>query len=240
MTSLLTQTKAALELARSQHEEIIISYSGGKDSLCCLDLLTRYWEPHQIHGYFLYMMPNLEFEQSKIKRAVRKFGIHIDQFPHPELQKMLREGYLTTRPVNFSRNMKYADYYELMRDRTGAKLICFGQRMQESLQRRGMIMSTTGGTGYDPRLAKLFPICQWNSKSVSHYLQSRKLSDLIVDTGGLDTSGVSLAGHFLIWLEERHPEDFERVCRLLPFARAKSMRERQRLAKGLTVMGNRS
>src|ERR1700680_1123076 len=160
------------------HDSVIVGFSGGKDSWASLQLCSEGFK--QVHAYFCYIVEGLEVEERSLRAAEARYGITIHRFPSPQLQHYLRNGIYTVRPVAFNRRMKDADICRVMRGRTGARLIASGMRMEESLQRRGMIHST--GDGFDEKNEKIYPLAHWNAKAVYSYLGLKRLTRFVTNT----------------------------------------------------------
>lgn len=217
------------EAYASGHKECIVAYSAGKDSVTVYDLCAQVFD--RVHAFFLYIHPDLRVEQDAIEKAERRFGMKVHQFPNISLIDMLRAGYFMHHTVDeIYRALRYDDIYTVIRDRCGCRLIAQGHRMDESLQRRGMISASKG---WDKKLGKLYPLADWNAKTVYGYLRHRKLLPFVIKTFGTDTSGVSLGTNSLAWLKREHPDDFEKITSMFPRAQQKLLREELRRKAGM-------
>lgn len=228
----INRVDLALSRLRSIRESgcnsIAVSFSGGKDSMVTLDLCSQVFPAENIHPYFLYMVRGLECEESILQRSERRYGVQIIRLPDPAIQHVLREAILIPNPVAFRRTMTYADIQSHIRKKTNCEWIAFGHRMDESLQRRGMISSTSGSMlGKSDRLKKVYPICDWVSRSVYSYLRSKRIEPPD-NFGSADTAGFSLCSACLHYLRENWPDDYEKVCKHFPFAESIIVRDELR------------
>ena len=66
-------------LARAAEEDsrVVVGFSGGKDSLVCLDLATRCFK--QVAAYFMYFIPGLKCCQLALEAARRQWNVPIVQ-----------------------------------------------------------------------------------------------------------------------------------------------------------------
>lgn len=207
----------------------IISFSGGKDSWVTLDLACRVWGPKNVNCYNLYIVPELECELREFRKVERKYGIHVRRLPHPGLQAALKSGHLQPVPTSFKRKMQHLDLYRFVRNVTASEWILFGHRMDESLQRRGMIRKSRGVITH---LQKAYPLWNWTSPDVYHYLKASGIPAPEQYTES-DTTGFSLAPNSLLYIREKYPEDYKKVLELFPFAEVQFLREAQRMNSGL-------
>lgn len=213
-------------------DHVAVSYSGGKDSIAVLDLCHQVFP--KVSAWFQYIVEGLEVEEVNIRFAERRYGLKMLRLPSPALINMMRAGYYMPKPITFRRDWKFSDVMQTVREETGAKLLAFGHRMDESLQRRGMLSENVPCPEYSERLQKLYPLARWNAKGVYAYLQGRKIP-IPVNLGRFDTSGVSLGTDVLINLRDNYPEDYYKILKVFPFAGVKITKAELRKQRGLDV-----
>lgn len=231
--SIVTDTlKILRDVRASGVDHVAVSYSGGKDSIAVLDLCSQVFP--KVSAWFQYIVEGLEVEEVNLRFAEKRYGIEILRLPSPALIKMMRVGYYMPKPINFRRNWTFQDVIKTVRSTTGASLLAFGHRMDESLQRRGMLSEMEPYPEYSERLQKLYPLARWNSKGVYAYMRSRKIP-IPENLGRFDTSGVSLGTDTLRILRDQHPDDYQKVLNVFPFADVKLKRAEIRAARGLDV-----
>jgi hypothetical protein len=63
-----------------QVSEIIVSFSGGKDALACLDICARQFS--RVAPFFMYWVKGLEFQEATLCAAEARYGLHIERVPH--------------------------------------------------------------------------------------------------------------------------------------------------------------
>lgn len=205
------------------HDSIAVSYSGGKDSAVTLDLCCQIFE--HVYPFFLYMVRDLECEEIILRRAERKYNLAITRLPNPAIQHVLRAGLMVPYAVPFRRILTFNDIQRHIRKNTGVQYIAFGHRMDESLQRRGMINSASGPLlGKSERLKKVYPICDWVARSVYAYLRSRKI-EVPDNFGSQDTAGFSLCTAVLEHLSQHWPADYIKVVKQFPFLESIMIRD---------------
>lgn len=221
----LSDTLSMLQGIRdSGHAEIIVSYSGGKDSLATLDLCSRVFE--RVHAYFLYWCKGLETEERLLRMAEKRWNCTVTRLPSPAIQTYLSGSY--GKRVAQRRRYKLEDTWAIMRDRTGVEWIAFGQRMDESIERAGMLKESKGVMD-DAR--RVYPLWDWKAKDVFAYLRNRRIP-IPTNFGSEDTGGCGLDPQTLLWLRENEPGDYAKVLEAFPRAAALIERERVRLKQG--------
>jgi 3'-phosphoadenosine 5'-phosphosulfate sulfotransferase (PAPS reductase)/FAD synthetase len=207
-------------------DEYLLAFSGGKDSLVCLDILAGM--DLRTKGFFYhYLYPNepLECEQRTLDIGIKRYGLEITYLPHPGLAELLRTSTLRYRDP--SREMTVPkvtpnDIERVARKRTGFDWIVYGMRRTDSLQRCGMINKCGGiwrTTTKGEPVRRVYPIAEFKPADVVSYLRSRKLP--IPDMFGSkisDTSGVSPTSPECVrFLKEHWPKDYNRLLKLFPF-----------------------
>lgn len=207
-------------------KQVIVGYSGGKDSLTVLDLSVRHFGAENVRTFFLYTLPNLECESSLIGLAKKRYGVDTIQLPSPEIYGLIREGYARpfspTMQISMSRPYKWNDVEKIVRYKTGFRWLMYGHRQQDSLHRRGMLNRCQGlwETAYssDKLIQRAYPLWQWSHKDVFTYLKTHKLPiPHMFDAGVINTSGLSLLdAETLLYVQNHYPNDYKRLKAVFP------------------------
>lgn len=201
--------------------EVIVGFSGGKDSIVALDLCMRYFDI--VHPYFLYLVPGLEFQERTLRWYERRYGVEIIRLPHFEVSNFLRYG--TFRDYDFSVPIvSVSDMYSYLRGVTGATWIAAGERIADSIVRRAMIKSTGS---IDTKRGRFYPVAYWRKAEIMNYIKRKRLY-LPPDSRKFGFSFRSLDGRQLAFVKDRYPDDYEKIKRFYPFCGAAVRRfERQ-------------
>lgn len=194
-------------------DTVLVGFSGGKDSIVTLDLCMRYFD--KVIPFFLYIAPNLEFQERTLRWYEEKYGIEIIRMPHFEVSNFMRYGSFRDPDENVS-IVSITDEYNYLRLKTGATWVAAGERINDSIVRRAMIKNS--GT-IDRKRGRFYPIANWTKGEVLQYIKHHKLK-LPADSRGLGFSFKSLDGKELAFVKERYPKDYERILNLYPYAGA--------------------
>lgn len=214
----LDEALRVLGEARQQSDSILVSFSGGKDSLVCLDLAVRMFK--RVECFFMYLVPGLECQEAELRKAEVRFGIPpVRQYPHWVLRKILQNGTYTWEPdeVTDVPNWTLKDVYTLAAADAGIKTILMGGKLSDSLWRRRQM----GTVHYDGVVA---PIKTWNKLHVVSYLKMRGIA--LPPSSGKSATGIDLSTPSLLWLHDTFPADFAKLCKAFPFAEAVVHRRR--------------
>lgn len=217
MSETVRKTLRVLERAASEHDAVVVAYSDGKDSRVVMDLCLRSFK--RVHAFFMYMVPGLECMDKALKEAEQRLGRvstfegPIRQYPHWVLRKALANG-VYSRPMSNDGlpEWKLDMIYKVAAKDAGVGLVATGAKATDSTWRRRM-MGTWGN-----KANLVYPIGDWNKFQVLGYLQARGIP--MPPSSGKSATGIDLSEPSLLWLHDTFPDDFERLCRVFPFARA--------------------
>lgn len=215
MSALFDPVKAASAMS----DTVLVSFSGGKDSVVVLDLCCRYFKT--VKAFFMYQVAGLSFQESMIRYAENRYGIEVLRLPHFELSEFLAFG--THRKHDLSVPVvSIADVYRYARLSTGAYWIAAGERIADSIVRRAM-MKRSGCI--DEKRGRFFPIANWTKADIVRYIERKRLK-VAPEAAVIGHSFRSLRPSELAGLKSAYPEDFEKVARWFPFAEAAVMKHR--------------
>ena len=194
-------------------DAVLVAFSGGKDSICCLDLCMRYFK--RVQPFFMYLCPDLEFQEKTLRWYEERYQTSIIRIPHFEASNFMRYGSFREPDLNVP-IVDVKDTYDYLRAETGIFWVCAGERIADSIVRRALIKHS--GT-IDAKRGRFYPIANWTKKDVMSYIKLRGLK-LPSDSKRLGFSFRSLDGEQLAAIKERYPEDYQKILRAYPFAGA--------------------
>lgn len=194
-------------------DSVIVAFSGGKDSIVCTDLCFRYFR--NVKLYFMYLVPNLEFQEKMLRWYENKYNTEIIRVPHFEVSEFLKYGSFTLYDHNVD-IVGITDTYEYIRGKTGIHWIAAGERCADSIVRNAMIKQS-GSIDY--KRGRFYPIAYWKKNDVMQYIKHKKLY-LSPEQKKLGFSFRSLAGSELAVIKEHYPDDYKKILKIYPFAEA--------------------
>lgn len=194
-------------------DTVIVAFSGGKESVVTLDLCFRYFKT--VKPFFMYMCPDLSFQEKTLQWYEKKYQTQIERIPHMETSAYFRYGVF--RNVDFSVPIiSINDIYHYMRTKHDIWWIAAGERIDDSIVRRAM-MKKSGSI--DVKRGRLYPVSAWKKKEIMEYIKFHGLylSDFYRKIG---YSFGSLTARELLALKEYNQDDYNKVLKLYPFAGA--------------------
>lgn len=198
-------------------DSVIVAFSGGKDSIVTLDLCFRYFK--RVQPFFMYLVPDLEFQERMLRWYEKKYKTEIMRIPHFEVSDFLKYGSFTLRDFDVD-IVKINDIYEYMRQETGIHWIAAGERCADSIVRNAMIKQSGS---IDHKRGRFYPLAYWKKQEILQYIKHKKLY-LSPEQKRLGFSFRSLAGSELAVIKEHYPDDYEKILKVYPFAEAGVMR----------------
>lgn len=202
-------------------DRVAVGFSTGKDSIVSLDLCVRNFK--HVTAFFMHVVPGLSFQEAYIRQAEKRYGIEVLRFPHWSMSTAYQVNYY--RPGSElsaeTPELSIVEVEAWLRNKHGATWFAYGQKKNDSLERRGMI-SASGGV--DVKGRRLYPVGDFSDKAIFAYMRHRRLP-MPVD--------YQLFGHSFGLLEpselrevKRHfPEDFKKIVAQFPQIEAAIARE---------------
>lgn len=221
--SLLAYSRSMLEGVRHAGvDAVLVGLSGGKDSLTTLDLCVQVFP--RVECYYMYLVDGLACVETGIYHAVNRYKVKLHKVPHFDLINLYRSAtfrWHLAAADNWTAG-KYTEVEAYVRHVAGIEWTVTGQRMDESLERRGML---TPIKGLDWRHRRVYPLWRWVSRDVFAYLRARRIP-LPEDfgKGARGVAGMSLSAETLRYLKAEHPADYAKVLEVFPFAEAQVKR----------------
>jgi 3'-phosphoadenosine 5'-phosphosulfate sulfotransferase (PAPS reductase)/FAD synthetase len=217
MASIFSKTISNLQLQADIHDEIIVSYSGGKDSLCVLDMCAKVFR--KVVCLFLYFVEDFQYIQPQLKYPQERYGIEVVKYPHWAY-------------INSLRNMEYCDahpelskyppatpieVYQAAMDEIGIPFLAMGAKKADSLWRKRWYSQISKSPKYSNII---FPILEWHKWDVLAYLKIHNIPIPPDETSKSRANGADLSTNFICWLHDNHPDDFKRLLKRFPYAEA--------------------
>jgi 3'-phosphoadenosine 5'-phosphosulfate sulfotransferase (PAPS reductase)/FAD synthetase len=213
---------ARLEQARETEPSILVSYSGGKDSLAVMDLVCRVFDPSAVHAFMMEPIPGLRYTAQIALELADRHGIELKLYPHWTMLNaiggcMYCDGNIGRDDLLKScRHAKLADIHALARAGAGGvRSIAAGHKRADSLWRRRMMAIPSAMRDI------VCPLANWTRAQVLEYLASRKIP-VPEDMGGTKylKNGIDFNTRSVCWLYDNMPDDFERLQFVFPYVGA--------------------
>jgi 3'-phosphoadenosine 5'-phosphosulfate sulfotransferase (PAPS reductase)/FAD synthetase len=213
--NIIAHANMIIDTVRPESDEIILMYSGGKDSQVLLDMLTKKF--NKVHACFMYLVEGLEHQERFLRMAERVYpNVQVHRMPHYGLSIALRHGqYCNPHPG--LRLIKLADIEKAMRKRVGEHWICYGMKKVDSLN-RNLMLRNYELEGITRSSRKIYPLSLWKQTDCLSYIKKRKLMQPVNYGLKSNSSGMALDGAILHWLKENYPDDLRKVLAVFPHA----------------------
>lgn len=201
-------------------DSVLVGFSGGKESVVVMDLCFRYFK--KVQPYFMYICPNLSFQEKTIAWYEKKYQTEIIRIPHMDVSEFFHYGSFRPGDESFP-IVSINDIYHYLRLKSDIWWIAAGERINDSIVCRAMMKKS--GT-IDTQRGRIYPVALWRKKEILDYIKFHNLY-LGADSRKLGFSFKSLWGKELAMLKQHFPDDYEKVIRQYPFAAAGVMRFEQ-------------
>lgn len=194
-------------------DSVLVSFSMGKDSIVTMDLCAKYFR--NVQPFFMYLVPGLKFQDEALAKYEKHYDVDIIRVPHFENADFYRYGSFRDPDYSVPR-VKIRGIYEYLRKETGIKWIAGGEKINDSIVRRAMLKHSGS---IDVERGRFYPVMYWTDKEIKQYI---KMNNLLYPKFNreLGFSFHSLAGKELSAIKQIYPEDYNRIIKFFPEARA--------------------
>lgn len=210
--TIFTDTLKELRDVKRQTDSILVAFSGGKDSLVCLDLCMQTFK--HVQPFFLYLVPGLQCIQVQLDKAQQRYGIEVLQYPHWLLFHCLKHHVFCSSYYKDSFDigeLKINDIHAAIIHDTGIPLIVQGAKESDSMWRRRYFVINK----FD---RVIYPLKKWHKRDVLSYLKINNIP--MPDSEGKNANGIDLTAPAVLYLHDKYPDDYQKVLQLFPFAEA--------------------
>lgn len=199
-------------------DSVIVAFSGGKDSIVTLDLCCHYFK--NISVFFMYLVPNLEYQEKTLRYYEKRFNVQILRIPHWILSRYFGTAYL--RKVSRSAStIKYSTIKDVethVKEYFNIEWIAEGLKKVDSLARRPWLEKNSG---IEYKRKTFYPLANYTHKYIYKYMQFNKLPLPLEYKFSQERnmgSISSLSYHDLNIIKTYWPEDFEKIKTVFPYA----------------------
>jgi phosphoadenosine phosphosulfate reductase len=208
----------SIKTAAKITNRVLVSFSGGKDSVVTLDLAIKHFD--KVDAFFMYTTKGLSFQDSIINYYEKKHDIKIYKTPHFMLSAWLRYGAFRLEDYSVP-IVSIKEIYDYMREKTGTYWIAAGETIKDSIVRRAMIKQS--GT-IDTKRGRFYPIAEWSKKDVVSYIRQNKLK-VGIESNLLGWSFNSLMPRDLMVIKDKFPADYKIIESWFPLVGANIAQE---------------
>lgn len=209
----INHAEKILKYVRLKTNCILVSFSGGKDSIVTLDLCYKLFP--KVVCFFLYIIPNLEIIDTKIDEIEKRYRIKVLQYPHPDLAKSLYRGDYTFHLHSDLKLIKFKDIYENIRMDTGIQWIASGVKASDSMVRNAW-MKSLYMQGISEQSKLVYPITKLNKNDVLTYCTNLEIEPLKYNNKA--SSGLEINKETIQFLHANYPNDYKRLKQYFKFA----------------------
>ena len=201
-----------INVAANITDRVLVFFSGGKDSVCTLDLCTRHFAT--VQPVFMQLGPVLSFQRSMLMWAEDRYGVQVLTLPHPMLAEWLRYGIFRADLDLEVPMISFLDVYTYARLTSGIWWIAAGERIADSIVRRAMIKGDGGSV--NRKRGRFFPLAEWKKEDVFAYIRQRRLK-VAPEAAVLGFSFRSLMPADMAAIKEHYAHDYSHLKEWFPF-----------------------
>ena len=203
-------------------DKIAVGFSGGKDSLCVLDLCSRVFKT--IYCYNMEFCGGFKVDRDQMEYGKQRYGVKVIHYPHFAFITALKNGIYCNETEETEKlpDWTLRDVYDLVRQDFNVDFIAHGAKTADGLWRRKMFNATKTWTDI------IYPIKTWTKPAVMAYMRMQKIPMPHMSVGHTtgatgrtkNGTGIDLTDPSIWYLHDNHPEDYKKLLRWFPYAHA--------------------
>lgn len=207
-TQIFKQTYKQMEIMSKSIDTVLVSFSGGRDSLVVLDLCRRFFK--NVVCFYMFIVPELRCIEEYFGYAKQHWNVTILQYPHWVLTNYLKNGVYCDPHKEYDKikDIGYMDIYRLAMSETGINYIATGMKKADSLWRRQKI-------GLIPDYV-FHPLIDWKHHDVDFYIKINNIKT--PDQYNTHSAGIDLSSKNILWLYKNYPDDYQKLISVFPYA----------------------
>lgn len=126
--NIFQKTFQSLESQAFIDNKILISYSGGKESLIVLDMCSKIFK--EVICFFMYLVPGISTCEQQISYAEDRYNVQVVQYPHWIISHLLKNGIYCNPAFQYDDlpYLKPKDIYAMARKDTGIWQVATGMK----------------------------------------------------------------------------------------------------------------
>lgn len=188
---------------RLKGEPVILSFSGGKDSIVMLDIAMRHHVKllTVVYGQFAERIPSRE---SLLKHYEQRYGVQI----HRRIS-WYGESARTGKPV------RQRDTYAQWRREFNVSWIAEGIKPTDSIVRNALLKKAD--KGINVKMLSAYPLYRWYDRAVMAYIRQNKLILPPEYQSNVKHDLSNMTVESLIWTKHNLPADYECVVTQYPW-----------------------
>lgn len=211
----IDHTLDVLEKAREKSEHCAVGFSGGNDSTVALDLCTRVFK--KVSCFTLVYAHGLGVMRPVLNYPQERYGLEKStEILDPRAGMARKNGWYcdTNEITDLIPDMSIVDGYRAAMGMLGAGLVVCGAKESDGVWRRRMLKKKAHTPDW-----LVYPVLKWTKYDIAGYSATRKLSAVVCGVGGR-SFGIGLLPENLLWLYDKHPDDFDVLEKSFPYIRA--------------------
>lgn len=202
----------------AEEKRPIVVMVSGKDSMATWQAL-REAGANIVAAVHLYLVPGMSFIERHLARVESCFGMPVERWPHPQLNRMLRKG-LFQPPERYHAYRGLArwtmlDMDRALRRRWPGAWQALGNRIADNLNRR--VAEKNHGSSWNPKRGVVWPIYGWSNALVVDAIRRSGLP-LPVDYRMFGRSFDGLNYQYIAPIKRYFPDDYAKLLEWFPLA----------------------
>lgn len=227
MLNEISNTIKLLGAKQSLSDKVLIGFSGGKDSLCILDMAIKLWGKENIILFYMYLVKGLNCIDSEINYYLDFFGIDKNkqffEVPHFLVYRYYKYAIYRIDSIEYNQKIEdvtIKDVIEQVLKRTQQPFVLWGAKRDDSLWARQFY--TRYYKQQENVDAKwIMPIFKWSKFHVMSYLQQNKIRvPKQLAEKSSNVSGAGLDDKSLFYFYDNLREDYEKIQEEFPLVEA--------------------
>lgn len=218
MADIFSESMQRLQKLAAKYPEVLVAYSGGKDSLVVTDLCCKAFQ--RVTAVHMEFVPGLKVVEDQIELAKSRWGIDVIRVPDNVFLRCYQIGEYNDvhHSIKKIKTLRNNDVFKVVAHEGNFSLVANGMKRGDGMFTMAAGSEENVAGELSQGIKMVCPLWKWRNTDVLAYLTVNKIP--IPPSDGRKSSSIDMTEPNILWLWDKQREDFYLLEKYFPYMRA--------------------